>query len=152
MIKRSLASALVAASILAGAPSLPVQAQTAPQLSLNAVQAAPAEQPNTWRLTLEFGRADRSPNATARSVDAPALAAHDIMITAADGIAAPFIVSEVGTPSGNEITVLIEYFGATAFAAGSRFTLSVLEDQVVDAARASASFDFLPPAITSNGG
>jgi hypothetical protein len=158
MFIRSLAP-LIAAAAIAGAGALPAQAQTDPQdqtttaqLALNAVEAAPAEERGTWRLTLEFGRADRTESATSRSVHAPALAAHDIVITGADGAPAPFIVREMGTPSGNELTLIIEHFGPAPFAAGDRYTVSILEEDMVAADRASAEFDFLPPALESVGG
>jgi hypothetical protein len=159
MFIRSLAP-LIAAAVIAGAAALPARAQSEPedqtattaQLALNAVEAAPAEERGTWRLTLEFGRADRTESATSRSVHAPALAAHDIVITGADGAPAPFIVREMGTPSGNELTLIIEHFGPAPFAAGDRFTVSILEEDMVAADRASAEFDFLPPALESVGG
>lgn len=152
MFKRSLAAAFMIAGILAGAMALPALAQTPPMLSLNQVLAAPADARNTWRLTLEFGRADRSPTAAARSVNAPALMPHDIVITNATGTAAPFIVRAVGTPNGNMLTVLVEYFGGGTLNQGDIYTLSILEAQAVDSERASAAFDFLPPALGATDG
>ena len=157
MFIRSFVPAILGA-LIAGAAAMPSQAQdqtqdqTQPMLGLNAVQAAPAGQRATWRLTLEFGRADRSTAATARSVRAPALVAHDIMITTADGIAAPFIIREVSAPAGNAITLLIEYFGPEPLVSSDQFVVSVLEDDRVDTDRASAEFDFLPPALDAAGG
>lgn len=144
---RSLAP-LIAAIAIASAASMPVMAQPAPILALNGASAAPGAERGTWRLTLEFGRADRSPSATARSVDAPALSAQNIVIYGEDGGAAPFIVREVQAPAGNELTLVIEHFGPTPLAAGDRFTVQVLEDEVVTAERSAADFDFLPPALT----
>lgn len=152
MFKRSLAAALMIVGALAGASLLPALAQTPPMLSLNQVLATPADARNTWRLTLEFGRADRSPTAASRSVHAPALMPHDIIITNSAGIAAPFIVRAVTAPSGNTLTVLVEYFGGGTLNQGDIYTLSIQEAQTVDSERASAAFDFLPPALDATDG
>lgn len=151
MFKRSLASAVLAA-VIAGAAALPAGAQTPSLLSLNAVQAAPADGRGTWRLTLEFGRADRSASATTRSVRAPELDPHEIVISTPDGIAAPFIIREVGAPVGNAVTVLIEHFGPEPPASSDRFVVSVLHEDRVAEDRASAEFDFLPPALQASDG
>jgi hypothetical protein len=138
---------LLAAAAIAGAAVSPLQAQT-PQLALNSATVQPAPERNTWRLTLEFGRADRSASASARSVHAPALAAHDFVISTADGTAAPFIVRGVEASGGNALTLVIEYFGPTPLVASDRFTVTVLEDGVMAAGRESAEFDFLPPSLS----
>lgn len=153
MIKRRLVPAFLAASIgIAQFGALPALAQVSPTLALNVATAAPAEARNTWRLTLAFGRADRSPTANARSVHAPALAAHDIMINTADGQAAPFIIHSVSAPSGNELVLNIEYFGFEPLDASDSFTVSVLAPDDVAAERASAAFDFLPPSLPTSDG
>ena len=151
MLKPLLAAATVAASLAVAAP-LPAFAQQEDAiLALNEVRTAPTTH-NSWRLTLAFGRADRTPSASARTVRAPNLAPYDIVITDADGMAAPFIVHEVSAPTGNELTVLIEYFGTTPFSDSDRYTLRVLDSDNVDAERAEVSFDFLPPALDNSAG
>lgn len=153
MIKRRLVPALLAATIgIAHFGGQPALAQQTPALALNTVAAAPADARNTWRLTLAFGRADRSPSANARSVHAPALAAHDIVINTAEGQAAPFIIHSVSAPSGNELVIDIEYFGFEPLDTSAQFTVSVLAPDHVAPERASAAFDFLPPSLSTSDG
>jgi len=150
MLKPILAAAMFAAS-LAAAPVTAAAQDEGPTLALNEVRTAPTTR-NSWRLTLSFGRSDRSPTASARSVRAPNLAPYELMITDADGKAAPFIIHEVSAPTGNEITVQIEYFGAAPFSDGDVYTVHVLDTEHVDAERATASFDFLPPSLGESAG
>lgn len=151
MLKPLLTAAMVAASLATIAAPTKAVAQEAPPLALNEVRTAPTTH-NAWRLTLEFGRSDRSPNASARSVRAPSLAPYDIVITDADGRAAPFIIHEVSAPTGNQLTVQIEYFGSEAFSDSAQYTIRILKTDTLDAERSTRSFDFLPPSLGDSAG
>ena len=151
MFKSLLAAAMFAAGLAAVAAPATAVAQEAPNLALNEVRTAPTTR-NTWLLTLEFGRTDRSPTASARSVRAPNLEPYEIVITDVEGKAAPFIILEVSAPTGNALTVQIEYFGAEPFSDSDQYTLRILDTDDVDAERATASFDFLPPILDESAG
>ncbi|MEZ5666760.1 MAG: hypothetical protein R3F55_04865 [Alphaproteobacteria bacterium] len=152
MTRRLIASALLSLAVATTAvpPIATAQDDTA-ALALNAVSTAPTTQ-NSWRLTLEFGRADRSATANARSVRAPSLAVHEVEILGPDGRAAPFIVHAVGSPDGNKLTVMVEYFGPAPLVDSDRYALRIVGEDSVAADRAEVAFDSLPPALVSPAG
>ena len=115
-------------------------------LALNSVSTERTG-PSEWRLTLEFGRADRSASASARSVNAPPLGEGHIVLQTDDGIAAPFIIVRVADPSGSEIRLRAEYFAVGAPPVGDVFQVAIVGTDRIDPMRSVAPFALIPKPV-----
>ena len=136
---------LVAVSILLTVLTVLPAAAQSDLLALNAV-ASERTGPSEWRLTLTFGRADRSSTASARSVNAPALGEGQIVLQTSDGLAAPFIIHSIAAPSGPEIRLRAEYFAAGEPPAGEQFQVAIVGDPRVEPTRSVAPFALIAAA------
>ncbi len=134
-----------ASALLAAVTAWPALAQS-DLLALNAV-ASERIGPTEWRLTLTFGRADRSPNASARSVNAPALGEGQIVLQTGDGLAAPFIIHAIAAPNGPDIRLRAEYFAAGTPPEGYEFQVAIVGEARIDPERSVVPFALIAPGV-----